>query len=432
MEHLLGFTGLAIVALITIYLALRHPTLQLVLLVAFLARAGAALFQFYVGSLPDSGADAITFENRAWEWAQAGPIGLWKTYLRFDSYMISRLIGTLYALTDRSLLLAQSLSVGCGTGSVYLVYKISDRLWGTSAAKKAAWAAALFPTLVLYSALTMREAYIWFFFLLGLLGVAYWAGGKAKKGSALAVSGFTVATFFHGGMFIALLAFLALVGFWAAKNLVARLSAGFIRPALVFVVICSMIAIGSYAMGAFSVPKLGTIEQLTDTERILSRFERSSRDAASYPAWLVPDTLPEMIALVPARTVYFLYSPFPWDARGPKHLIGLADGLLYMVLTFFLWRNRRAIWRNRRSRAVFLVVLPVLLVYAIAIGNFGTGIRHRAKFVGGLILLAAPAIPRMLLKGNIAYRGGISKRAPVQKLFIVSQIRSPVSSIIRP
>ncbi len=409
MEHFLGITGLLIVACTTLYLALRHPTLQLVLLVAFLARTGAALFQFYVGSLPDSGADAIAFENRAWEWAQAGPIGLWSTYLRFDSYIISRLIGSLYALTDRSLLLAQSLSVGCGMGSVYLVYRISDSLWGASAAKKAAWAAALFPTLVLYSALTMREAYIWFFFLLGLLGVTYWAGEKTKRGTVLAVLGLTLATLFHGGMFISLLAFLVLAGFSAARKLVSRLGAGFFRPAAAVAVLCSMIAVGSYAMGAYRVPKLGTIDRLLDTSRILSRIERSSRDSASYPSWLVPETFPEMIALAPARTVYFLYSPFPWDVSTPMHMTGLADGLLYMVLTFFLWRNRKAIWRDRKSSAVFLVVLPVLIVYSIAVGNFGTGIRHRAKFAASFILLAAPAIPRLLLKGRAATGGPVCR-----------------------
>jgi hypothetical protein len=33
----------------------------------------------------------------------------------------------------------------------------------------------------------------------------------------------------------------------------------------------------------------------------------------------------------------------------------------------------------------------------VGVGNFGTGIRHRSKFVIELILLAAPLIPKLAL-----------------------------------
>ena len=33
---------------------------------------------------------------------------------------------------------------------------------------------SIIPTLILYSCLTMREAYIWFFFLVALLGILNW------------------------------------------------------------------------------------------------------------------------------------------------------------------------------------------------------------------------------------------------------------------
>ena len=44
-----------------------------------------------------------------------------------------------------------------------------------------------------------------------------------------------------------------------------------------------------------------------------------------------------------------------------------------------------------------LILGAYLLVFGLAIGNFGTGIRHRAKFVVGLIVLAAPLFTKLVL-----------------------------------
>jgi len=181
MEHVLGFFGLLSVATVTLYLALRYPALRWVLVVAFAVRAGAALFNFYVAPLPDSQADARSFEARAWLWAQDGFSGALAGYTGPHSYFISWIISLVYSLTDRSPLLAQTLSLLAGMGSVFLSWRLALELWGERAAIKAVWVAALFPTLILYSALTMREAYIVFFLLLGLLGVARWTRGKGTR-----------------------------------------------------------------------------------------------------------------------------------------------------------------------------------------------------------------------------------------------------------
>ena len=39
-----------------------------------------------------------------------------------------------------------------------------------------------------------------------------------------------------------------------------------------------------------------------------------------------------------------------------------------------------------------------IIVFAIGVGNFGTGIRHRSKFAMILILLAAPLIKNFIFK----------------------------------
>jgi len=70
----------------------------------------------------------------------------------------------------------------------------------------------------------------------------------------------------------------------------------------------------------------------------------------------------------------------------------------------FIWRNRKSIWADRASRTIVLILGAYLVVFGLAIGNFGTGIRHRAKFVAALIVLAAPLIPRLLLFGRKSFK----------------------------
>jgi hypothetical protein len=45
---------------------------------------------------------------------------------------------------------------------------------------------------------------------------------------------------------------------------------------------------------------------------------------------------------------------------------------------------------------IFLILASYLIVYGVATGNFGTGIRHRTKFIIVLILLVAPWLPNFV------------------------------------
>ena len=41
-------------------------------------------------------------------------------------------------------------------------------------------------------------------------------------------------------------------------------------------------------------------------------------------------------------------------------------------------------------------LLMFIIIFGVGVGNFGTGIRHRSKFVIMLILLAAPKISKLI------------------------------------
>ena len=86
--------------------------------------------------------------------------------------------------------------------------------------------------------------------------------------------------------------------------------------------------------------------------------------------------------------------------KKPIHVIGLVDGILHMVLVFLVFRNLKVILADRALRTILFVLFFYFLVFGIVVGNFGTAIRHRGKFVIMLILLIAPKIPKLFLKKN--------------------------------
>ena len=94
------------------------------------------------------------------------------------------------------------------------------------------------------------------------------------------------------------------------------------------------------------------------------------------------------------RTLYFLISPLPWEVRKIQHLLGLFDGLFYLFLLVLIFWNRKLIMKDPGLRNISIILLSFIITFSWGVGNFGTGLRHRAKFLVGILLLAAPLIPK--------------------------------------
>lgn len=399
MGDLLGWTGLLLSACATAILVNRRPSLGIVLACAFIARATAALVHYYLVPLPGGRADAVNFELQAWLWGQDGLATALQNFPGISSYTYAWLMSLLYASFDRSLLMLQATSVLAGVVGVYLTWRLAHELWNERAAHKAAWVMALFPMVVQYSALTMREPWVVVFLLLGLLGVLRWGRTGGLLPVLSAVGAFTIGTFFHGGMFIAVVAFLGVIAASSLRQWLGGITRGRVRAVAAVGLVASVLVVTSVVLSGVSVPKLGTAAEAVDFATWVARFESRSANedaGARYGAWQIPGNELDLLWIAPMKTVYFLFSPFPWDVRTSKHVVGLLDGILYIGIGFFAWRNRKAVRSDSGARAVFLVVFTVVFTFGIGTGNFGTAMRHRSKLVAAFLCLAAPCLPRFV------------------------------------
>ena len=160
------FNGLSFLIIVTIfiyYLARRNPSLATILYVALFLRIFTILLSQIILVLPDGVGDAGRFELRAYELSKLGISNLLLNYPGFNSFFISWFIAIFYSLFGHSELMAKALSLFFGMNSIYLGCVVSKKIWGPNISNKVGWTLAIFPTLILYSCIILREAYIYFF-----------------------------------------------------------------------------------------------------------------------------------------------------------------------------------------------------------------------------------------------------------------------------
>ena len=415
-EHLLGWLTLLVVILVITLIARKHPKTSNFIFVALILRSLAVIFDEYFFSLPGSSMDAWTFEQFAFRYSENYGLDIFSQILKGDSYFLSRIISIFYTLLDRSPMMAKMFSVGFGTATVFLIYRLTLILWGSRTALKVGWFTTFFPTLILYSAIIMREVYVIFFLTYALISCVNFIDKYKFIYFLKSFFGFFVTALFHGPMILGFFVFLIYVFFLILKknNYFIRFKKKNIY--FIFLLPLILIPIVTFFLGYYEIPKIGHFNNIGDLktedqkevsslkDRLLWKMDKAQKQCAtwkvckaSYPSWVVPKDVGDMIFLAPVRMFYFLYSPFPWDIKKPSHLIGLVESIFYIYLSICIFRNRKTLFENPQTRFLIVILIMYIFVFSFGVGNFGASIRHRLKFFGILMAIAAPTIARIKL-----------------------------------
>ena len=394
---LLGILSLIFVTLIIFYFSRYYKSLATILYVALCVRLVTIFFGNFLVILPDSWGDATLFELKAWEFSQDGFFAV-LSYFPEDksSFYISWILALFYSLTDRSIIMGQSFSLLFGMGSVLLGSRLAHKIWSEKVSIKVGWILTLYPTLVLYSCLILREAYVWFFLLVAIYGIVCWSKGEGFKGIIITFIGFSGATFFHGGMFIGIFVFFAILIITNFIKILKRISYLKIPINSLAVIGFSIITIIYLVLISDSIPKIGSLKNMINFERLLIEISNRNKNIAGFPNWTIPKTEFELIYKAPIRVIYFIFSPFLWDIKKIVHTLGLFDGMFHIMLFILFIKNFKSIWSDQTLRIILIILASYLIFYGLATGNFGTGIRHRTKFIIVSILMVAPWIPQLV------------------------------------
>lgn len=378
----------------TILLKVKDSVLRNILIIAFALRTGLALFHAFISPFPDSGADAISFERLGWDYAQAWNMGL-EANSHSAAYIYSKVIGVIYFISGRVPLLVQFVNVVLGVFIVYYVYKIIIELGATKrSAQIGSVITALFPTLNLYSVITMRENFISFFAIISVFYFFKWLNTGMVIKLTFAVAFLLLSSALHGAMILLGIVYAIFFIFYKAKIKKWRLISTQTFLGM-FIVTLGIILFSSFLMNKLP----SDLSLVFSPDYMGDRVTISARGSTAYLVGFTPNSIVDIIVQTPVRMVYFLFAPFPWMISSPGQILGLIDALLYLVLVFYSIRGLKYLkkYNNPALWAVTLMLLIMIATFAWGTSNFGTAIRHRQKTVWLIIAVSSLGITKSWL-----------------------------------
>jgi hypothetical protein len=384
-EQGIAFVTFLGIFLLTFLLGIKNTHIKITLIIAFFIRLVLALVQFYLFPLPDSTADAVAFERVAWEMASQGNL---IDSFTTGAYMYSWFISVFYSLFGvRSPLFMQSVNVFLGVMVVFNVYKITELIYNDKKVSKiAAFISAIYPTMALYSAITLREAFFAYFVTAGMIFFVKWL--RKNKIITFLISNllFLVSSLFHtAGFFLIFSAFIILLIklFKTFKKKKFPLK----KIVLVFVGILLILVMFTTGIGLDKIIRLLNAENIG--EALVTTQLNYLEGRTAFPSFLTPNSVEGIIVLSPIRLLYFVFSPFVWYISSAGDIFGLIDALIliYIFLNIFKIKNYKQ-YKNDVVTLTFFIII-VLLATSLGVNNIGTAIRHRAKFIPILISLSS-------------------------------------------
>ena len=405
MEFIVGFQGVCLAIIAAYILALRYPGLKLIIWIALIIRLFAALFNEFISKLPDTNADAGRFEAKTWFYAQM-PMFDFINSFNSDSkaYTFTWFLSFLYRIFGRSPLLLESFGIIISLISVILVFRISFLVSGdVKKSKQSAAIFAFFPTVILYSVIILREVYIAFFMLLIALFVVKWLKSNQIKFALVSLLLFVPLYFLHGGLLVGAGMVFIILSYSSLKDIYNSFKNNqLLIPQLVFVFFALVtIGIAINKLSTLNIPYLGNITNIFTLSRIFFQAEVTNLGGSAYPGWLIPNSISSFFLLIFPRLVYFLFSPFIWDIKAINHLLGLVDGIMILFLFYFIIKGLLLKKLNNFVSILLIILIPLLITYSWGVGNFGTALRHRVKFIPVFIAISTIYVPKITLTKKI-------------------------------
>ncbi|MEA3250997.1 MAG: hypothetical protein U9Q35_05385 [Pseudomonadota bacterium] len=390
---------------ITIIYGIKYRSLAVLFLLSLVFRIGL-LFLDYSGafSLPGGGNDAQTFVDKAQSWSELNWSSIFQTFGMSHSYNYSVIGALVFKIFGYHDLILPALNLVAGTIIVVLTGAITYRMWGERAAQVAVLIMAVYPYSAFNSAIALREEISILAFVTGLYFLVKWLREESIVGIYICLLFFALATMIHPGWVAAILGVGAYTFFLLLKAVpqIARGSQVTRRylGKLILSTSILVLTIGLVSAGGVTLGKgisIGT-DKASITQQIESEFVGEPVGGSSYPVAIATGNPITQPWLIPARIVYFLFSPFPWDIKSPVHLFGFISSGLYVFLVWRIFKSWKKIKHKQECLALLIMLAVLIFVFAIGVTNIGTAIRHKTKFLVLFVVLAAASFDTMKIK----------------------------------
>ncbi len=307
-------------------------------------------------------------------------------FIGYSAYTVP--LGFLYFIFGNSELVGQLFSTLLGLGVIYNLYRLALTCFNRRVANLTALAMTLYPYGWVLSATLNRDMAIAFFitWLFRLLAEAQEYHGPAapKSQYILALGCVMYLTLLRPALL--LLCGLTLAVYHLKQKKYRLFSQTLFTPLkiLLLLTVISGIAFGSFYKKEYlsSFRLAWQVIQFTSIDNLNHRLESSEEASSAYMAGTRYTSTTDILSTLPLATVYFMYSPFPWQVRCPKQASGLVDSILLLILTYFFLKGVKDLYRRRRKFAVALLTFLLVGFCASSLlqSNVGAAMRHRTMF----------------------------------------------------
>ncbi len=289
------------------------------------------------------------------------------------------LVASLYTLVGTWRLLPKILNGIVGGITVRLTYSLARKVIGAhQPALFAARVCAFLPSMVLWSALNIRDVWVILIILVACNATLDLQQRFSPTRCALLAAALMALLEFRAYLLFAV-AGPIVVGFLAQR------SANMLRNATLGLLASVVLVFGDMTGGDRRAMRSADLE-------IMQEFRESTahRGESNFAPDADISTVAGAAVFLPLGLAFFLFAPFPWMISGLRQLITLPEMLFLYSLVPAMAVGAVTLIRKRRSESLVILLIAGALTFGYALGqsNAGTAYRHRAQVLPFLMVLA--------------------------------------------
>nr|WP_290701621.1 glycosyltransferase family 39 protein [Halomonas sp. UBA3074] len=391
------FILFVLTAVYCLWMSYRRRWLLWPLLFAYIFRVFLLILDYTkIFRPPGATADGSRFIYHSQQYANMDWLEIFDNIPLFHSSYYAWLGGVLQKVVGESPFFLIMTNFFFGHVVIVVTAIICYQLWGKRTATWAAMIMALYPFGAFNSVLALREEVAIMFFLMGLYFYIRWVAGKSALGLLWGGMLFGISVLFHPGWVAAFVGVTAYLVYFLYRTLfkerqrfVTKLHAS----KLVLAIGMLFFSVGMVTLsGGISLGKgveIGGDSEGGIAATIEDKFSSEGSGGSAYPSFVAQGNPYTQPWLIPARIIYFHFSPFPWDIRSPLQVTGLISTVLYWFLAWRVYRGWSELKHREECLAMLFIFGAITFVFALGVTNIGTAIRHKTKLLGLFVILAA-------------------------------------------
>jgi hypothetical protein len=298
---------------------------------------------------------------------------------------MSYTVGAIYFLVGRNPLAVQLFNAVLGASTAPLIYLCAYHIFqNIRVSKLSAWLVALFPSLVLWSSIGLKDAAVVFLIALTMFSTLRLSEGFSVL--FLSMLSVSMVCLFSLRFYIFYMMLLAVVGCFVFG---ARAFSGvnLVRQFLLLIVVGLVLTYMGVLRNASK-----DIETYSDLEKIQNmRVSAANMADSGFGKDVDVSTTSGALTAIPLGLLFILFAPFPWQLASARQMFTIPEMVVWWasfpLLLLGLWYSIKYVLRQATPILIFTMLTT--LVYSIFQSNVGTAYRQRSQLLVFYLIFVA-------------------------------------------